>query len=110
MKKLRLFTLSLVLLSLFSCNPIEYDVFGTIEGKVLDVESSQPIKNVYVTLSPSNKNTMTDSDGRFSFPELEAKQYSVTVQKNGYETNMKTVNVVASETSDVTITMKKKDY
>lgn len=110
MKKLKTFALSLILLPFISCNPIEYDVFGTIEGKVLDIDDNKAIENVYVTLSPSNKNTMTDSDGKFTFSELDAKQYSVTVQKNGYETNVKTVNVIASETSSVTITMKKKDY
>ena len=110
MKKLKPFALSLILLSLVSCNPIEYDMFGTIEGKVLDIDDNKAIENVYVTLSPSNKNTMTDPNGKFTFSELDAKQYSVTVQKNGYETNVKTINVIASETSSVTITMKKKDY
>ena len=110
MRKLKPFALSLILLSFASCNPIEYDVFGTIEGKVLDVDDNKAIENVCVTLSPSNRNTMTDSDGKFTFSELDAKQYSVTVQKNGYETNVKTVNVITSETSSVTITMKKNDY
>jgi len=52
----------------------------------------------------------TSYDGKFIFEELDANQYSLTVQKNGYETNMKTVKVIASETSPVTITMKKKNY
>ncbi len=77
---------------------------------MLDIDDNKAIENVYVTLSPSNKNAMTDSDGKFIYEELDAKQYSVTVQKNVYETNVKTVNVIASETSLVTITMKKKDY
>ena len=52
---------------------------------------------------------MTDSDGKFTFSELDAKQYSVTVQKNDYETNIKTLNVISSETTTVIITMKKKN-
>lgn len=110
MKKLRLFALSLILISFVSCDPIEYDIFGTVEGRVLDYSANMPLENVSVQLSPGGKNFTTSSDGRFLFEELESKQYSVTVQKNGYETNMKTVNVVASETSEITITMKKKDY
>ena len=66
MKRLKTFALFFILLSFISCNPIEYEVFGTIEGTVLDVDTYQPIENVYVTLSPSNKNTMTTSDGKFS--------------------------------------------
>ena len=110
MQRLKTLALFFGLLSFISCNPIEYEVFGTIEGTVLDVDTYQPIENVYVTLSPSNKNTMTTSDGKFSFSDLDANQYSITVQMNGYETNIKTVNVIASETTDVIITMKKKDY
>lgn len=110
MKKLRILALSLILLLFASCNPIEYDMFGTIKGTVLDIDDNGAIENVYVTLSPSNKNTMTDFDGRFIFSELDAKQYSVTVQKNGYETNVQTLNVFASDTLSVTITMKKKKY
>lgn len=110
MKKLRILALSLILFPFASCNPIEYDMFGTIEGKVLDIDDNKAIENVYVTLSPSNKNTMTDSNGKFTFSELDTKQYSITVQKNDYETNVKTVNVIASETSSVIITMKKKEF
>jgi translation initiation factor 2 alpha subunit (eIF-2alpha) len=84
-------------------------MFGTMEGTVLDIDTNKGIENVYVTLSPSNKNLMTDSDGKFTFSELDAKQYSVTVQKNDYETNIKTLNVISSETTKVIITMKKKN-
>ena len=109
MKKSKLLILSLVFLSFISCNPIEYDMFGTIEGTVLDIDTNKGIENVYVTLSPLNKNLMTDSDGKFTFSEVDAKQYSVTVQKNDYETNIKTLNVISSETTTVIITMKKKN-
>ena len=110
MRKLRIFALSLIMLSFVSCNPIEYDMFGTIEGTVLDYDTNQPLEYVSVQLSPGGKNMTTSSDGKFIFEELDANQYSLTVQKNGYETNMKTVKVIASETSSVTITMKKKNY
>jgi len=68
------------------------------------------LEYVSVQLSPGGKNMTTSYDGKFIFEELDANQYSLTVQKNDYETNMKTVNVIASETSSVTITMKKKNY
>ena len=85
-------------------------MFGTIEGTVLDYDTNQPLEYVSVQLSPGGKNMTTSSDGKFIFEELDANQYSLTVQKNGYETNMKTVKVIASETSSVTITMKKRNY
>ena len=106
----KILALAVIVVSLFSCNPIEYDMFGTIEGKVVDYETNEPIEYVSVQLSPGSKNTTSTSDGSFSFEELDARQYSLTVQKNGYETNMKNVNVIASETTEVIITIKKRNY
>lgn len=100
--------LSLFLLT--SCDPIEYDIFGGIDGKVIDVVTNLPIENVTVQLSPGGNNVVTNDDGVFKFSELDPKQYTITVQKNGYETNLKTVYVLSSETSDVIITMKKRNY
>lgn len=110
MKKIRFIALALIVVSFCSCNPIEYDMFGTIDGKVLDYDTNEPVEYVTVQLSPGGKNMTTSSDGRFTFEELDARQYSLTVQKNGYETNMKTVNVISSETTEVIITMKKRNY
>lgn len=110
MKKITTFTLTLMLLSFMSCNPIEYDIFGSIEGIVQDYDTNAPLEDVYVQLSPGSRNCMTSSDGKFTFPELDAKQYTVTVQKNYYETNIMTVDVMSSETSQIIIRMKKKDY
>ncbi len=91
-----------------SCNDsVYYDVFCTISGTVIDVDSGDPIQNATVTLSPSGKNTYTGSDGQFEFLELEASQYTVTVQKTGYQTNRKTVTTIAGGTVDVSLTMKK---
>lgn len=105
MKKFLIFVF---LLSLFSCNPIEYDIFGTIEGIVVDSETFEPVGYVSVDLSPGSKNVITSDDGKFVFDDLDAQQYSLNVHKNGYESNIRTINVIAGEISSVTITMKKK--
>lgn len=105
MKKILAFVF---LLSLISCNPIEYDIFGTIEGTVVDSETFEPVGYVSVDLSPGTKNVITSDDGKFVFADLDAQQYSLNVHKNGYESNIRTINVLAGEISSVTITMKKK--
>lgn len=109
MKKNRIFILTLILLSFLSCNPIEYDMFGTIEGIVQDYDTNLPLENVYVQLSPGSKNCMTTSDGKFTFADLDAMQYTVTLQKNDYETNVMAVKVISSETSHIIMRMKKKE-
>ena len=63
---------------------------------------------VSVDLSPGSKNVITSDDGKFVFDDLDAQQYSLNVHKNGYESNIRTINVIAGEISSVTITMKKK--
>lgn len=91
-----------------SCNTeYDYDIYATITGKVLDADTMQPLDNVNVYLTPTSNNYMTLSDGYFEFAELDAAQYTITVQKSGYSTNRKSVNALAGETTDVTITMSK---
>lgn len=92
-----------------SCTEYDYDIYATIKGKVLDAETMQPIENVNVYLTPSSNSCMTLNDGCFEFADLDAAQYTITVQKSGYSTNRKSVNALAGETTDVTITMEKKE-
>ena len=105
MKKILAFVF---LLSFFSCNPIEYDIFGTIEGTVVDSETLEPVGFVSVDLSPGSKNVITSEDGKFVFADLDAQQYSLSVHKDSYESNIRTVKVLPGETSTIIITMKKK--
>ncbi len=101
-----LFVLSLVLFA--SCSPVTYDVFSTITGTVVDEQTKDPIDGVSVILSPSGKNSITGSDGYFEFQDLEAGQYTLTVQATGYSSNRKTITVVAGATANVNITLQKK--
>lgn len=92
-----------------SCNDglTDYNVFCTISGTVIDVDTGEPVPQATVTLSPSGKNTYTGTDGHFEFLDLDALQYTVTVQKSGYQTNRKTVTTIAGGTVDVSLTLKK---
>lgn len=105
MKRLSMCAMLLALLAMVGCEPVTYDVFATVCGTVVDSETMEPIEGVSVQLSPSSKNTMTTADGRFEFAELDAVQYTITVQKAGYSTNRKLVNAIAGETVETTITM-----
>ena len=95
----------LALLTMVGCEPVTYEVFATVSGTVVDATTMEPIEGVSVQLSPSSKNMVTGANGRFEFAEVEAMQYTLTVQKAGYSTNRKSVNAIAGETTDVTITM-----
>ena len=108
MKRLGICAMLMALMLLVGCNPVTYDVFATICGTVVDSETMEPIEGVSVVLSPSAKNQVTGADGRFEFTELDAIQYTITVQKSGYSTNRKLVNTIAGETTEAIITIEVK--
>ena len=83
-KTILILTGILLLAFVSSCTEYDYDIYATITGKVLDADTMQPIENVNVYITPTSNNYMTLSDGCFEFAELDAAQYTITVQKSGY--------------------------
>ena len=70
-----------------------------------DKQTGDPLNNVTVTLSPGGTTKITGSDGLFEFNELTPQQYTITVQKSGYESNRKTLSAVVGEKVQANITM-----
>lgn len=86
-----------------ACSKTEYDNFATLYGVVSDRTTGYPIANATVVLSPGGTTKTTGSDGRFEFSGLEPQQYTVTVQKSGYQTNRKSIAAVVGEQIEVNI-------
>lgn len=84
-------------------NSDDYEIFAKIRGAVTDYQTGAPLENASVTLSPSGLTRQTDANGNYSFDELEAQQYTITVQKYGYQPNRKTITAVSGETQQVNI-------
>ncbi len=92
---------------LCSCgNDYTLDIYGSIEGRVADVTTGEPIKAAQVTLLPSSKTIQTSDNGVFSFAGLDEGKYTVSVQKDGYQSNRKDITVVSGENSEIVITLK----
>lgn len=109
MKRTLFFALLCGALTCFSsCEPVTYDTFGTLSGTVVEMSTGDVIAGALVTLAPSGKNTYTGVDGFFEFQDLEAQQYTLTVQATGYSTNRKTVTVIAGATEKVSINLEKR--
>ena len=108
MKKTLFFALLCGALAFFSsCEPVTYDTFGTLTGTVVEMATGDVIAGALITLSPSGKNTYTGADGFFEFQDLDAQQYTVTVQADGYSTNRKTVTIIAGATERINVTLQK---
>ncbi len=89
-----------------SCNQVEYDMFSDLTVQVIDVSTQDALSGVSVSLSPSGKNAFTGSDGTCTFQSLEAIQYTVMVQKEGYQTNRKSIALNAGEPAFISVIMK----
>jgi len=103
-----LLLISAVLITLnSSCKKKERDMFAALYGVVSDFATGTTISDASVLLSPSGKTITTGSDGKFEFEKLEPQQYTITIQKTGYQTNRKTVTAVVGERVEVNVTLNK---
>jgi carbon monoxide dehydrogenase subunit G len=105
MKKLLplLCLISIMVFSVSSCSKPSYDHFATLYGVVSDHTTGEPLAGASVVLSPGGKTKTTGTDGRFEFADLDPQQYTITVQKTGYQTNRKTVTAVVAEKTEANI-------
>lgn len=105
---MRLAAAAALLYCCVACDPTDKQEYGAIYGVVSDVETAEPLSDAAVVLSPGGASQMTGNDGRFEFNELEIRQYTITVQKDGYSTNRKTVTVVVNERVEANIPLRKR--
>ena len=81
------------------CAKDEEDVTGSIYGIVTDADNGEPIKSANVSLNPGGRSTVTGTDGRYEFLDLQPGQYTVQVVKSGYESNTKHITVEVGKTA-----------
>lgn len=96
-----------IALGLMSCQDDKFEMFGDIHGIVLDSETADPIPNATIMISPGGKSDMTDIQGKFEFTELDILQYTLVVQKSGYVTNRKTIDVLGGGCVETNIILEK---
>ncbi len=110
--KTRLILIILVITTfifVFSCkedDPIE--TTGNITGIVSEEGSNEPIEAAEVMLSGNSKTEKTGSDGKFEFKNLDEKDYTITVSKEGYQTDRKKITVRAGESVPADFSLEKK--
>lgn len=95
-----------LLLSIHGCNPVtEYDVYGTIKGTVTDYDTGMAISGASIMIVPGNQTIMSDVNGGFEFIDLDSGQYTLSIQKSGYQANRKIVDVITGETIQTLVTL-----
>jgi len=90
--------LSLLVAAMFcacSSDITEEATTGSIAGSVSDRTTGEPVATVNVSINPGGSSTVTGSDGTFTFRNLDAGSYTLTITKEGYKQNSNTVSVRA---------------
>lgn len=105
MKRIALLLSLAVICALASCSKEEHNLYATIAGTVVSAIDNEPLAGATVTLNPSGKSYTTGSNGTFEFQNMDAQQYTVSAQKNGYISNRTTVTGVSGETVTISITL-----
>ncbi len=82
---------------------LEPELTGSIEGVVLDYETSEPLAGTSVTTSPPSSAFVTDSQGRFRLEDLESGNFTINAKKPGYQSNSVTVHVRENRRTEATL-------
>ncbi len=97
MKRYLLYFVAAFSLCACSSSDIEPENKGSLVGSVSDATTGEPIASANVSLTPSGKQTVTGSDGNYSFVDINAGEYMVEIAKDGYNTTYSSVIVNSGE-------------
>ena len=89
---------SLVLLLLLACSkedPVATN--GNLEGRVSDVVTGDPISGALVSFKGSSK--LTGADGTYSFTEVYADSYAVSVSRDGFVSDTRQIVIAPEKTT-----------
>ncbi|MGM0589422.1 MAG: carboxypeptidase-like regulatory domain-containing protein [Bacteroidota bacterium] len=92
----------LLLLTAIGCETkiIDPDLYGNIDGVVINGESQTPMSGVSIETAPATEVLITESEGRFTLEEVSAGSYQIKASKPGYKS--KSVTVMVREDRTVT--------
>jgi TonB-linked SusC/RagA family outer membrane protein len=100
----RLFS-ALALLAAAVAAPLAAQDRGSIEGRVLDQATQQPLAGVQVTIVGTNRMAITGVDGRFRFDNVPAGNVQVRVRHLGFALATSAVTVTAGQAATVDIAL-----
>lgn len=98
----------LLLFLLISCSQdtVNTEVYGDIEGRVIDAKTEEPIRNVSIATSPGTVAILTEEDGSFYIDDVPTGNYNITARKDGYSNASVSVAVRENRVATASITMR----
>lgn len=98
-----------VLLSDCSKETVEPELFGNLEGTVINTETGANIEGAHITFRPPTNSILTNGNGTFALENIPTGQYSITAEKSDYHTKTVNVQVREDQTTHATIPMQVRD-
>lgn len=96
-----------ILFLLLSCSEEKFEGvdFGTVEGRVVNADTFDPIANAKVFSNPNSGIVFTDEEGYFTLENVATGDYSFQAQKENYVTEFAAVTVNVNNTTEVVFEM-----
>jgi hypothetical protein len=104
----------ILLLILYSCGTEktiiieeenEKDLFGSIEGTIIDGITKEPLENVIVSTYPPSTTTLSDEEGYFLLENIKSGQFKLITEKNNYYNKSIYISVNENKTSKAYISL-----
>lgn len=107
---MRLFSI-ICLLALISCDKetLAPEVFGDIQGRVIDSITEEGISGVSITTSPPTDAILTDADGTFFIQTIPEGNYTISAKKPDYSSNNVSISVRNDRPTSATIFLEQND-
>jgi iron complex outermembrane receptor protein len=100
----------LIFLFLLSLESLAQQKTGNLTGKVIDVETKQPIFGVNVIIENTFLGSATDAKGEFKIKNIPAGKYILKLSAIGYETTRIEIEIAPSRETNLLIEMKPTAY
>ncbi len=84
-------------------SPSRPSITAAINGTVTDAETGNAVTGALVAVQPTGRSMITGNDGYYSFEDLDADVYTVSVTKTGYVNNSAVVKAGFGETQTADI-------
>lgn len=101
--------LSLVAISLTSCNEDKLDVnaTGILDGTVMDFTSEENLSGAVLTTNPPTVSVASDSAGYFIFKTIEVGDYNLIARKNGFVSESVSLSVQQDKTTSIVVLLER---
>ena len=77
----------------------------SVSGKVTDQQTGEPLSGATIRIQNANISTSSGPDGRYTFTNLKADNYSFKITYIGYEATIKTISLKGNATVDFSLNM-----